>query len=304
MTQGSLCSGIGAFDLAAEWMGWENIFHCDNDPFCSKLLKHYWPKAKSYGDIKTTDFTIHRREIDVLTAGFPCQPFSVAGKQEGSQDVRYLWPETLRSIREIQSRWVVLENVYGLLTWSKGMVFEQICSDLEDEGYQVAPFILPACAVGAVHRRDRIFWVAFKTAFKEEDEGWICTKCKNPVFEGCGCDHGEWECGDCGEYTYPFYYDFDDGCSHCGSGNVTYAFSERGRGGEFKREYAIHADPRGETIGPYKHLQRWAIEPPVRRKPDGVSRGMDRIKALGNAIVPQVAYEIFKAIESSDRSLQ
>lgn len=162
MTHASLFSGIGGFDLAAEWMGWQNMFNCEIDPFCRKVLAYHFPEAKQYEDVKTTDFTIHRGHIDVLTGGFPCQPFSLAGKRKGSDDNRYLWPEMLRAIREIQPRWVVGENVFGIVNWSDGMVFEQVQSDLENEGYEVQPYIIPACAVDAPHRRDRVWFVAHR----------------------------------------------------------------------------------------------------------------------------------------------
>ncbi|MGF7231487.1 DNA cytosine methyltransferase, partial [Arachidicoccus sp.] len=151
---------IGGFDLAAQWMDWENIFNCEINPFCRKVLKYYWPQAISYEDIKTTDFTIHRGQIDVLTGGFPCQPYSIAGKRLGKEDERHLWPEMLRAIREIQPRWVVGENVRGLINWNRGLVFNEVQADLETADYEVLPFLLPACAVNAPHRRDRIWFVA------------------------------------------------------------------------------------------------------------------------------------------------
>ena len=157
----SLFSGIGGFDLAAEWMGWNNIFNCEKEHFCQKILKYYWPKAIQYGDIKTTDFTIWRGKINILTGGFPCQPFSHAGKRKGTKDDRHLWPEMLRAIHEIQPPWVIGENVPGLINWDGGLVFEQVQTDLEAEGYEVWPFILPACAVSAPHRRERIWFVAY-----------------------------------------------------------------------------------------------------------------------------------------------
>lgn len=162
MTHASLFSGIGGFDLAAEWMGWQNVFNCEIDPFCRKVLAYHFPDAKQYENIKTTDFTIHRGHIDVLTGGFPCQPFSLAGKRKGANDDRYLWPEMLRAIREIQPRWVVGENVLGIVNWSDGMVFEQVQADLEAAGYEVQPFLIPACAVDAPHRRDRVWFVAHR----------------------------------------------------------------------------------------------------------------------------------------------
>ena len=160
MNHGSLFSGGGGFDLAAEYMGWENIFHCEIDPFCQKILKHYWPLAISVSDIKQFDATPFKGKIDILTGGFPCQPFSAAGKRRGTEDNRYLWPDMLRVIREIRPRYVVAENVYGLLNWSEGLVFEQVHTDLEAEGYEVQAFILPACGVNAPHRRYRIWFVA------------------------------------------------------------------------------------------------------------------------------------------------
>jgi DNA (cytosine-5)-methyltransferase 1 len=163
MVHGSLFSGIGGFDLAAEWAGWQNAFHCEWNEFGQKILKYYWPNAESYGDITKTDFTIWRNRIDVLTGGFPCQPYSVAGKRKGKEDDRHLWPEMFRAIREISPRYIVGENVYGLVNWDGGLVFNEVQTDLENEGYEVQPVILPACAVGAPHRRERIWFVAYAT---------------------------------------------------------------------------------------------------------------------------------------------
>jgi len=163
MKHGSLFSGIGGFDLAAEWMGWENVFHCEWNEFGQRVLHHYWPQAIQYNDITKTDFTIHRGAIDILTGGFPCQPYSAAGKRLGKDDERHLWPEMLRAIREIQPRWVVGENVRGLTNWNGGLVFDEVQSDLEALGYEVLPFLLPACAKDAPHRRDRIWFVAYSS---------------------------------------------------------------------------------------------------------------------------------------------
>jgi DNA (cytosine-5)-methyltransferase 1 len=164
MRHGSLFSGIGGFDLASEWMGWENVFHCEWNEFGQKVLNYYWPKAITYHDITKTDFTIHRGTIDILTGGFPCQPYSSAGKRLGKEDERHLWPQMLRTIREIQPTWVVGENVRGLTNWNGGLVFNEVQADLEAEGYEVTPFLLPACAVNAPHRRDRIWFVAYSSS--------------------------------------------------------------------------------------------------------------------------------------------
>lgn len=164
MTHGSLFSGIGGFDLAAEWMGWENKFHCEWNEFGQKVLNYYWPNAKSYGDITKTDFNVWGGEIDIVTGGFPCQPYSQAGKRKGKEDERHLWPEMLRAIREIQPSWVVGENVLGLVNWSGGLVFHEVQTDLEAAGYEVWPYVLPACATNAPHRRDRVWFVAYSAS--------------------------------------------------------------------------------------------------------------------------------------------
>jgi DNA (cytosine-5)-methyltransferase 1 len=160
LNHGSLFSGIGGFDLASEWMGWNNSFHCEWNEFGQRILKYYWPKAISYEDITKTDFTIWRGKIDVLTGGFPCQPYSHAGKRLGKDDDRHLWPEMLRAIREIAPEYVVAENVLGIVSWNDGLVFNEVQADLEAEGYEVQPCVLPAAGVGAPHRRDRVWFVA------------------------------------------------------------------------------------------------------------------------------------------------
>lgn len=160
MTHASLFSGFGGFDLTAEWVGWTNLFNCEIDPFCRRLLAYHFPHAKQYADVRTTDFSVWRGRVDVLTGGFPCQPFSAAGKRKGTADSRHLWPEMLRAIREIRPRWVVGENVLGIVDWSAGMVFEQVLADLETEGYEVEAYVLPACGVGAPHRRYRVWFVS------------------------------------------------------------------------------------------------------------------------------------------------
>ena len=160
MKHGSLFSGLGGFDLAAEWMGWENKFHCDINPFSRKICSFYWPEAESYDNIKTTDFRFWRGKIDILSGGFPCQPFSTAGKRMGKEDERHLWPEFFRAIREIRPRYVVGENVRGLLNWSDGLVLEEVYADLESEGYEVQTFVLSAVGINAPHRRDRVYIIA------------------------------------------------------------------------------------------------------------------------------------------------
>jgi DNA (cytosine-5)-methyltransferase 1 len=160
MKHGSLFSGIGGFDLAADWMGWENIFHCEIAEFPRKILNHYWPNADCHEDIKKTDFTKYCGTVDIISGGFPCQPYSAAGKRLGKEDDRHLWPEMLRVIREVKPQWVVGENVRGLLNWNGGMVFHEVCADLENIGYEVQAFIIPASGINAPHQRERLWIVA------------------------------------------------------------------------------------------------------------------------------------------------
>ncbi|WP_366925852.1 DNA (cytosine-5-)-methyltransferase [Acinetobacter sp.] len=154
-------------------MGWDNAFHCEINPFCVHILKHYWPNAKTYNDITRTDFTPWAGKIDILTGGFPCQPYSVAGKRLGKEDERHLWPDMLRAIREIKPRWVVGENVRGLVNWSNGLVFDEVQSDLESAGFKVLPCLLPACGVNAPHRRERIWFVAYSGNKRRKEREWF-----------------------------------------------------------------------------------------------------------------------------------
>lgn len=160
LRHGSLFSGIGGFDLAADWTGWENIFHCEIDPFCRRVLDFYWPKAESYEDIRQMPGAAFRRRVDIITGGFPCQPFSHAGKRRGTADDRYLWPAMFRIIQQVRPRWVVAENVSGIVSWQEGLVLRQVYADLEAEGYQVLSFLIPAAGVGAPHRRERLWIIA------------------------------------------------------------------------------------------------------------------------------------------------
>ncbi|WP_455666763.1 DNA cytosine methyltransferase [Phocaeicola sp.] len=161
MTHASLFSGIGGFDIAAEIIGWKNLFWCEVDSFCQTVLKYYFPNAEGYSNIYDADFSRWYGKVSVLSGGFPCQPFSQAGKRKGTADKRYLWPAMLGAIRQIKPRWVVGENVYGIINWNAGMVFDQVCVDLENEGYEVQPFVLPACGVNAPHQRYRTFFIAY-----------------------------------------------------------------------------------------------------------------------------------------------
>lgn len=157
----SFFAGEGGFDIAADIMGWETSLICEKDVYCKYLLKKKWPNADYYDDITEANFSLYRRSIDLVVGGFPCQPFSIAGKQQGTNDPRHLWPNLYKAIIQIKPTWFLGENVFGLANWSNGLVLNQIKTDLEKEGYCVQCFIIPACGVEAPHIRYRVFIVAY-----------------------------------------------------------------------------------------------------------------------------------------------
>lgn len=161
----SLFSGIGGFDLAAEWAGMQTVAFCECDKFCQKVLAKHWPNVRIYDDVKTIN-TSELPKIDVLCGGYPCQPFSTAGNRRGEADKRHMWPHMLRVVRELKPSWVVGENVKGHIT----IGLDTVCNDLEREGYTVRAVCIPACAIGTVHRRERVFVLA-NTAGYGRDEG-------------------------------------------------------------------------------------------------------------------------------------
>lgn len=204
MNHASLFSGIGGAEVAASMMGWQNLFHCEIQEFPRKVLDYWFPNSESYEDITKTDFTKWHGKVDVLTGGFPCQPFSLAGRRKGADDNRYLWPQMLRAIRQIHPTWVVGENVNGIKTMVEScqvtqmgrsdylfeenhlyreesrFTLDKICAALEAEGYSVQPIVIPACSVGAPHRRDRVWIVAHRSdpraeTVQQEGQDRICS---------------------------------------------------------------------------------------------------------------------------------
>jgi DNA (cytosine-5)-methyltransferase 1 len=363
MTHGSLFSGIGGFDLASEWMGWKNLFHCEWNEFGQKVLKYYWPEAELFIDIKKSNFTKYANKIDVLTGGFPCQPYSSAGKRLGKEDDRHLWPEMLRAIREIQPRYVVGENVRGLTNWNGGLVFDEVQADLEAEGYKVLPFLLPACAVNAPHRRDRIWFIAYSSLYanglrtegrldlggqllegregKKETNGLdnigkneyvTNTNCNG--FNQCNCEHEI----NASETRIDAFSNINEGnvngnASNTNSGgtqskqnlrqkvsgkerinsNGTQSDASNTKNIRSKNTIQNGKMERGKFMWNNKRNQ-WDTFPsvtPICVGDDGLSDRLDSItfpkwrnesiKAGGNAIVPQVAFQIFKAINELEK---
>lgn len=368
----SLFSGIGGPEVAAAMLGWDNAFHCEINPFGRKVLEYWFPDSVSYEDITQTDFTQWRGKVDILTGGFPCQPFSYAGKRGGREDERYLWPEMCRAIQEIRPTWVVGENVAGITTMVEGGILtevgeemplfepeniihgyeleqsftiERICKDFEALGYEVQPMLIPAAACGAPHRRDRVFFIAFNA--------------QDPNYDGRGQREYEIE-GSQRLFRHPCSGDSPRLRPEAGAD----ASHSNGRG---RRQVGQHVQPgrcedskkgraglHHRVVGPCKHgptadtfrerlsasIQRgcygaeerdgtrrptqfasdnawlegtwWDHFPtvaPVHRGNDGIPFRLDdltvsqskwrteSLKAYGNAIVPQVMFRIFQAID-------
>jgi DNA (cytosine-5)-methyltransferase 1 len=337
MRHGSLFSGIGGFDLAAEWMGWENVFHCEWNEFGQKILKHYWPKAISYGDITKTDFTIHRGGIDLLTGGFPCQPYSMVGKRKGKEDERHLWPEMLRAVGEIQPPWVVGENVPGIVNWSGGLVFHEVQTDLEAKGYEVFPIILPACSVNAPHKRERIWFIAhaLNSGYRDnrgksgEENGLSGISGKalhsgmsdgtdsriTPNSSSMGWEQRTTFRGEVSEKVGRSQSDFGD-FTQTTIGNSNGIGLEGGmyKNGRQRDIPKLNAETSDALDGRRTAWDDFPTQPPLCGRDDGFSSKLDGItfskhrvesvKAYGNAIVPQVAYQIFKAIEETNNKMQ
>lgn len=238
LTHLSLFSGIGGLDLAAEWAGIQTVGQCEWADFPTKVLEKHWPDVPRWRDIRTlTGESFYERTglhtVDIISGGFPCQPFSVAGKQSGKEDDRYLWPEMLRIIRELRPTWAIGENVTGIIR----MALDDVLSDLESEGYATRTFILPAAGVGAMHRRQRTAIVAHsdRIGMERSSQKQILGK------------------------------------QHISSRKVSEPFQD--------------AERRYDTY-----------QSRLCRSLYGIPDGVDRVKALGNGVVPQQFYPIFRAI--------
>jgi DNA (cytosine-5)-methyltransferase 1 len=323
MRHGSLFSGIGGFDLAAEWMGWENIFHCEWMEFPRKVLDYHFPDADSHIDICKTDFKKYANKIDILTGGFPCQPFSLAGKRKGTDDERYLWGEMLRAIQEIKPRFVIAENVFGITNIDGGLVFEQVCLDLETEGYEVQPFIIPASAKNAPHRRDRCWFIAYangndgrstnresgcqESETNGEGKQSIYSRTWTTSNEGdvtnTNCDgFNERNGNDEKQSSQGGKYALRDTNTSNGNGDATDTNGIRlwGEGNGIGRSRFNGQNSKGNN------WENFPTQSPICGGDDGIPNELDgitfpkwrneSIKAYGNAIVPQIAYQLFQII--------
>ena len=323
MKHGSLFSGIGGFDLAAEWMGWDNVFHCEWMEFPRKVLDYYWPDADSHVDICKTDFKKYEGTIDIISGGFPCQPFSTAGKRKGTDDERYLWGEMLRAIQEIKPKYVIAENVFGITNIDGGLVFQQVCLDLENKGYEVQPFIIPASAKNAPHQRLRCWFVAYThgNGFNQcngndeinPSQGWEYAQCNIEPSNGNGDASNTKSVRINREAQYENNNQQSGEWRRCNADNIskiqgrhTFTDTTSTGGGENHGQRKSRFNDQ-ESKG--NNWTNFPTQSPICGGDDGLPTELDgitfskwrneSIKAYGNAIVPQVAYQIFKAINNT-----
>ena len=280
LTHLSLFSGIGGLDLAAEMAGFGTVGQCEWADYPTKVLEKHWPGVPRWRDIRTlTGESFHEktglRTVDIISGGFPCQPFSVAGKRRGKEDDRYLWPEMLRVISELRPAWVVGENVAGIVN----MALDQVYADLENEGYAVQAFIIPACAVDAPHRRDRCAISGHRTLEEKHN--------------GRGRGPYSLENSDCVGFGEPGVLQQQPGRTELERDGKAVADSPLRRKSGKKQG---GRKTRGLGGGLW-----WPAEPDVGRVAHGVPSRVDRLKCLGNAVVPQQFYPVFQAIAEIER---
>lgn len=264
----SLFSGIGGLDLAAHWAGMTTVAFCERDPFCQKVLAKHWPNTPIFDDIHTLSAAalaergINR--IDIISGGFPCQPYSVAGNRRGDEDDRALWPQMHRVIAECRPRWVVGENVTGIIN----MALDGVLASLEAEGYESWPIVFPACSVGALHIRQRVFIVAHADNAGHDGAGELMANAngsREQQPQGHECEQRR----------------------RVGNGGQDVAHANQSQSNR----------PAGWVSG----SGWWAVEPAVGRVAHGIPRRMDRLRALGNAVVPQQAAPVFQVIATYEK---
>ena len=339
-----LFSGIGGFSYGLDQVGFKTVAFCEMDQYCKLVLQKHWKGVKIYNDIKELKGEEIIKElgtIDIITGGFPCQPFSIAGSRKGTDDNRHLWPEMFRLIKELKPRWIIGENVRNIISIQEGMVFENVCTDLEGEGYEVRAFNIPAAGVGAPHKRERVWIVANSR----------CTLRQGSELEGENANEGKQE----NAYQY-------QRSSSTSTDNVANTHSNREKWNQSKDRKGIRTQQSGEDVAnthtrlsngsieevqsgrqtfdtsservtdvahTYSQRQQeqcrtesvqkegnepqrsssqarhtgWEFEPDVGRVAHGLSGRVHRLKTLGNSIIPKIAEEIGRAIAIAEKKV-
>ena len=283
-----LFSGIGGFSLGLKRAGMETIGFCEIDPFCRKVLAKHWPDVTIHTDIRSLDGKDYKGRAEIICGGFPCQPFSQAGKRRGTEDDRHLWPEMLRIISEVRPTWVIGEHVIGIVK----MELDSILSDLEGEGYQTRAFIIPACGIDAPHKRDRVWIIAHANSEGESD---------GPINEGPRPRQLELMADPNSGFSTVTQQAVQAGRATIISSSKDVADSESER---VQRLWSS-GEQKPHTYGGQKlslcgserpRPAYWEAEPGMGRVVDGIPNRVDRIKGLGNAVVPMVVEVIGNAI--------
>jgi len=292
-----LFSGIGGFSLGLERAGMETVAFCENDKFCQKVLAKHWPNVPVHNNIEELDGREYKGTVDLICGGFPCQPFSVAGQQRGKEDDRALWPEMLRVIREVEPAWIIGENVPGIIN----MELDNVLSDLEGAGYSCQTFVIPACAVDAKHRRDRVWIIASHTNFKSKPGGsqyeaersrqldvahansGLGNQQKEQIQAGRNAANSSGE--DVADTSIKRLQGSEETGDSLGSGTNREQLSARFGGVSGRDKPSAQPGMGGMVDG----VSRWMDEPEgIPRVIGKVPDRVHRLKALGNAVVPQV----------------
>jgi len=315
----SLFAGIGGLDLGLERVGMECVAQVEIDDYCQKILSKHWANVPKYKDVRDVGKD-NLPTTDLICGGFPCQPFSVAGKRGGKEDDRYLWPEMFRIIQETRPTWIIGENVAGIVN----VALDTVCLDLESEGYEVQPIIIPACSVNAPHRRDRVWIVGHaKSAGTTTQREVFTGRTRNqesadtigidkqtksdshdrPPTQGSDSHASDTESGKrlSGYKNESIFPGGKTRKEH--SGSVVDAPNPNGQGSQKREVQPSHSRKQQSAIIGSPWDENW-LEVATRlcRVDDGLPRQVDRVnrlKALGNAIVPQVAYQIMEAIKET-----
>jgi len=327
LTHLSLFTGIGGIDLAAEWAGFTTVGQCDNAAYPTKILTKHWPNVPKWKDIRDVTKENFREKtgqasVTLISGGFPCQPFSQAGKRRGSADDRYLWPEMLRVIRELRPDWVLGENVAGFVK----MALDQALSDLESADYTARAFVLPACAVDAPHQRMRCFIVGHLGNAQHDGSsaqtipGGAAPSCEHLSEEsdtsrqsaGAGGRTDHAPVADTNESRF-LYRETEINTAktgqhaQCQPASSCQNVADTSRAG-LQRNGLPKERPAQCCEAEYNGLSgalpenwQWPTEPGVGRVADGLSQRVDRIKCLGNAVVPQQVYPLLRAIAKIER---
>lgn len=284
-----LFEGIGGFSLAARWAGWHTPVMVEWDQYCQQVLHKNFPDAKIFGDIKQFDGRPYAGKIDIITGGFPCQPFSIAGKRAGTNDDRYLWPEMFRVIEEIKPEWVVSENVADIRSMDGGNLLAGILADLENGGYSTQVYIIPAIGKGAPHRRERAWIIAHTESRRRRI--WTTPH----IWPAAGEKHTP---GNPAALRHTPDAD---------SEGLQKRESQPGHNGT-KQPAIIGNVWRDHWLEVATRI--CGMDDGIPARVDGIGKlsgtrkkgKAQRIKALGNAIVPQIAYQIFQAINEHENT--